>query len=207
MSGPAPVLLVPGWGADASILARMRRRLGEDGWPGDFVEALSFADSRGSNRDHARELGAAVDGMLARTGATGADVVAHSMGGLATRLYLDDGGASRVRRVVFMATPHRGTWVAHLVSGRGSREMIPGSDFLRALNQGPPVPPGVEAMTLRTLLDIHVLPRASATLPGVPDVRVCCSTHRGLAANKAAYRAVRRFLQDGLPSSVRGPRT
>lgn len=198
MSTPVPVLLIPGWSADVSILAKMRTRLVEAGWPDDRVLALGFDDSAGSNWDHAREIAAAVDAMLARAGTEVVDIVAHSMGGLATRLYLmNQGGTVQVRRVVFMATPHRGTYAAYLTHDPGRREMMPGSDFLRALNQGPPVPPGVEAMTLRTRLDLHVLPRSSATLPGIPDVRICCSTHPGLAASKRAFRLILGFLQDG----------
>jgi triacylglycerol lipase len=169
------------------------------------VTALDFTDPRGSNRDHAREICAAVHALLERTGARRVDIVAHSMGGLSTRLYLDDGGAVRVRRTVFIATPHRGTYTAYLAFGRGRREMIPGSELLRALDRRPPVPPGVEAMTLRTPVELHILPHGSAVLPGVRDVRVCCPTHRGLLASRRAFRVIHRFLAEGEAVAVQRP--
>lgn len=194
---PAPVLLVPGWGSNERALAPLALRLVASGWSPELVTALDFVDPFGSNLEHAREIAAAVDTLRARTGAARVDIVAHSMGGLATRLYLEDGGAAFVRRVVFIATPQRGTWTAYLAFGHSRDEMIPGSEFLESLNRGPAVPPGVEALTVRTWIDAHIVPETSATLPGVPDLRVCCPTHRGLLADTEVFRAIRAFLLTG----------
>jgi len=203
--GPAPVLLVPGWAGSARLLAPLRRRLVEAGWSEGHVMALDFTDPKGSNRDHALEISAAVDVLLERAGAQRVDIVAHSMGGLSTRLYLDHGGAVRVRRAVFIATPHRGTYAAYLALGRGRREMIPGSALLRELGGKPSVPPGVEAMTIRTPVEVHILPHASAVLPGIRDVRVCCPTHRGLLASRNAFRVIHRFLAEGEAAATERP--
>jgi triacylglycerol lipase len=199
-----PVLLVPGWYATGRVMAPLVIRLVAAGWAEDHVMALTFSDPTGSNREHAREIGAAVDSLRTLTGARRVDIVAHSMGGLATRLYLEDGGAAHVRRVVFIATPQRGTYTAYLAFGRGRDEMIPGSDFLKELNREPSVPPGVEALTIRTAVDAHIVPEESATLPGVPDVEVCCPTHQGLLADMDAFRTVWRFLANGTTDGGEG---
>ena len=83
-----PILLVPGWFDTARDLAALRIRLVASGWPTDYVETITFEDPAGSNRVHAVELAAAVGSLVARTGADEVDIVAHSMGGLATRWYL-----------------------------------------------------------------------------------------------------------------------
>ena len=101
-------------------------------------------------------------------------------GGLATRWYLKTHPGAPVRRAVFLGSPHRGTLAAHLAWGDGRDEMMPESDFLASLNSGPALPPGLEAMTIRTPIDTRVLPGESATLPGVEDHSVCCPTHQGL---------------------------
>ena len=190
---PTPVLLVPGWSDTGSALARLRERFVEAGWPASHVVAVTFRDPTGGNYQHAGEISEAVELLLARTGARQLDVVAHSMGGLAARVYMLENPA-RVRRVVFMATPHRGTTAAYFAFGEGRGEMLPGSDFLEALNASPAVPPGVEALTLRTFLDTHILPGSSATLAGIPDVSVCCPTHQGLTRDAEAFHAVLAFL-------------
>ncbi|NNL31072.1 MAG: alpha/beta fold hydrolase, partial [Gemmatimonadetes bacterium] len=102
-----PVLLVPGWLDTARDLAALRIRLIGAGWPADHVETLTFEDPTGSNRDHAVELAAAVERLRQTTGAGEVDIVAHSMGGLAARWYLRHGGEAPIRRVVFLASPHR----------------------------------------------------------------------------------------------------
>jgi triacylglycerol lipase len=191
---PAPVLLVPGWFDNGADLARLCARLRDAGWPADRILALTFARRTGSNHGHAAEIGAAVDALRARTGSVRVDIVAHSMGGLAARLYLREHRGA-VRRVVFLGTPHRGTWAAYFAFGEGRSEMLPGSAFLRELNAGPAVPAGVEAMTVRTLLDTHILPGSSATLPGVPSVTVCCNSHWGLTRDRGVFETVRDFLK------------
>ena len=190
-----PVLMVPGWFKTGAAFAGLRGRMLNTGWPEDDVAAITFADRTGSNHEHAREIAAAVDDLLARTGAARVDIIAHSMGGLAARLYLRD-HPGKVRRVVFLATPHRGTYTAYLAFGRGRAEMLPGSAFLDSLNAAPPVPPGVEAMTVRTLVDAHIIPAASATLPGVRDVVVCCPAHQAISRNLDVFRAVVAFLRE-----------
>jgi triacylglycerol lipase len=194
--GPVPVVLVPGWSDDEAALLELRGRFTRAGWQEASVLALSFEDPVGSNRDHAREIAQAVVALKARTGAERIDVVAHSMGGLATRYFLGNGGDQHVRRVVFLATPHQGTLSAHFAWGAGAREMQPRSPFLLSLLRGQPVPSGVRAITIRTPLDLHVVPPESATLPGVPDLRVCCPTHAGLLTDEGTFELIARFLKD-----------
>lgn len=199
-----PVLLIPGWFDTGRDMAALRIRLLGAGWSPERVVALTFKEPTGGNRAHARELGDSLEAVLARTGATQVDIVAHSMGGLATRAFLREHGGSKVRRVVFVATPQRGTLAAYLAFGQGRYDMIPDSPFLTWLNAGPPVPPGVEAMTIRTPLDTHILPNESATLAGVDDHIVCCPTHAGLTGSLEVFQLVRRFLDEGV-SSPEGP--
>ena len=189
-----PVLLVPGWLDTARELAALKIRLSAAGWA--HVETLSFDDPVGGNRRHAAEIDSVVTEIIGRTGAEEIDIVAHSMGGLATRWYLKTHPDAPVRKVVFMASPHRGTLSAVLAWGEGSDEMLPESDFLEALNEGPPLPPGVDALTIRTPVDTHIFPAESATLPGVPDRTVCCPTHAGMLHDEEVFQMVSDFLED-----------
>lgn len=190
-----PVLLVPGWLDTARDLAAMRIRLMGAGWSGEHVETITFDDPTGSNRAHADELAEAVDSMVAWTGAGAVDIVAHSMGGLATRWYLETHPDAPVRKVVFIGSPHRGTLAAHLAWGEGRDEMVPESPFLDSLNARAPAPEGVDAITIRTLVDTHIVPGESATLPGVPDYEICCPTHPGLIRDDEVFRIVLDFLE------------
>jgi triacylglycerol lipase len=190
-----PVLLVPGWGDDESHLTALAERFQRAGWPSGHVRTLSFEDPVGSNREHARELALAVLDLKTRSGSERIDVVAHSMGGLATRYFLQNGGDVHVRRVVFLATPHRGTVSAFFAWGEGAQEMQPGSPFLLGLMRAPLLPLGVRAITIRTPIDFHVLPHENAVVPGIPDLKVCCPTHAGLLDDQGTFELIERFLK------------
>jgi len=197
---PVPVLLVPGWGDRGADMEPLRRRLVNQGWPESWVGSVSFRNPVGSNAHHADEIDAAVQRMLTLTGVQQLDVVAHSMGGLAVRFYLRQGHTRQaVRRTVFLGTPHRGTAVAFLAWGSGGREMILGSDFLAKLNDGPPVPEGVEALSIRTPVDLRVIPASSAILfgEGVRNVEICCPSHNALVDDDETFGEVFRFLTGG----------
>ena len=191
-----PVLLVPGWGDQAPDLEPFLIRFIEAGWPQSRVSVLTFRDPVGSNEAHAEEVARAVETLQGLTGAERVDVVAHSMGGLAVRQYLQfHGGGEQVRRVVFLGTPHRGTVAAMLAWGDGGREMVPGSDFLNRLNEGDTLPSTVEALAIRTPVDLRVIPGSSAMLPGARNLEICCPTHPGMVDDDDIFRAVVGFLR------------
>ncbi len=199
-----PVLLVPGWLGRGRDLTALRDRLLRDGWEARQVMALEFVDPVGSNRDHARELEEALGRLLAESGAREVDVVAHSMGGLAVWLLLQEKGYQLpIRRVVFLGSPLQGTLTARLAWGEGGEEMRPGSPFLRELMGGPQPQHWVEALTIRTPLDLNVVPGSGGTLPGLRDRMVCCPTHQGLLDHEGTYQLAREFLLRGLSGRVR----
>ena len=184
-----PVLLIPGWWDDAAAMAPLARRLVALGWPAERVHAVGFRDSVGSCRTHADEIDMAAAALRERVGADRVDVVAHSMGGLGVRHWLGRGPA--VRRALFLATPHRGTWAAWLAWGEGARQMRPGSAFLRDL---PPLPSSVETGVVYTPLDLRIFPPSSARPPGVPAWRVWSPTHDGMLRHGATARAIAGLL-------------
>jgi triacylglycerol lipase len=196
-----PVLILPGWKDRARALRRIARGLEAHGWPPHTILPLEFHDPFGSNLEHAHEIRTAILGLRERTGAQFIDVVAHSMGGLALRYYLvketlhDTASVPPVRRAVFLATPHRGTWTAWLAWGQGAREMRPGSEFLRDLSRTP-LPDNVCACCVRTRIDSHVMPGESAVLPNTDLHVLSAVTHRGMLRDRTVLRLIVQHLQD-----------
>ncbi|MGW8264865.1 MAG: esterase/lipase family protein [Longimicrobiales bacterium] len=199
----APVLLVPGWLRGAKELVPLSERLVRDGWPEDWVQPLEFRDPVGSNLDHAVEIEEAIAALQARTNRRLVDVIAHSMGGLALWALLQrKGDLLPIRRVVFLGSPLQGTLIAHLAWGEGGEEMRPGSDFLKNLEEGPDPGHWVEALTIRTPLDLTVVPNRGGTLPGMGDRLVCCPTHQGLQDHEETFVLARNFLLYGRGGGV-----
>lgn len=105
-------------------------------------------------------------------------VVGFSMGALVLRHYLQElGGALRAKAFFSISGPHRGTWLSYLYPGAGTRQMRPGSAFLRGLDAGRPTLNGLVVHTYRTPLDLMVTPSTSARIPGVEERVVWCPLH------------------------------
>ena len=193
-----PVLLVPGWMGRAVDLTALKERLVRDGWPEEWVFPLEFDDPVGSSEAHAEELEAAIREVLAETGVGELDIVAHSMGGLAVWVLLQEAGeALPINRVAFLATPFQGTVTAHLAWGEGGPEMVPGSDFLRELHEGGLPQNWVNLLAVRTPLDLTVLPGFDASFLEIRHQVICCPTHQGLLDHEETYQVVRDFLLYG----------
>jgi len=93
-------------------------------------------------------------------------VVGFSMGGLVARAYLrQQANPKRVPVFVSIASPHRGTWTAWLNNFPGVRDMRPGSAFLAGIDADVARYSATRWITIRTPLDLMILPSTSSGLP------------------------------------------
>ncbi|MFC0601601.1 esterase/lipase family protein [Streptomyces palmae] len=134
----------------------------------------------------AEQLSAYVDKVLAATGATKADLVGHSQGGMMPRYYLKFlGGAAKVNALVGIAPTNHGTTMSGLTrlldyfpevrdlideTAPALTDQVAGSEFLKRLNAGGDTVPGVRYTTIVTRYDEVVTPYTSGYLSG-PGVR------------------------------------
>jgi len=118
--------------------------------------------SAGSIERLALQLKRALD---AGVGGGRIDLVAHSMGGLVARAYLQLlGGARRVDRLITLGTPHHGTHAATFIPSALVRQLLPGSPFLRQLN-AQPAPDGLRVTSIVAGRDLLIQPVDSARCP------------------------------------------
>lgn len=174
---PGPVLLIPGYGADVDALDPLVAGLRLSG-----REAVIFEPTGGGTGDlrvQARRLSTLAEQTLERAGADSVDIVGYSAGGVVARLFVrDEGGASVVRRVLTLGSPHHGTEVATLaaeVAGgcpTACEQLATGSDLLRRLAAGDETPDGPEWITVRTADDQIVTPVDTAALDGALNIEV-----------------------------------
>jgi triacylglycerol lipase len=172
-----PVLLVHGYGGSRASLQPLADRLVDAGRDATLV-ALPDRGRADLNLS-AQTLDQAVDAALERTGADTVDVVGYSAGGLVARLWVADGGAGRVRRVVTLGSPHHGTDVANLAVSvapeqcpEACRQMASDSGLLARLNAGDETPDGPTWVSIWTTQDQTVTPPDSARLDGAANVPV-----------------------------------
>ena len=74
--------------------------------------------------------------MLRTSGAQQVDLVGHSMGGLVAAFYVNAlGGHTRVRRLVTLGAPWKGTATWVFGGRREARDMAPDSDVVKAVQE------------------------------------------------------------------------
>ena len=209
---PGPVLLVPGYGGSAAMLEPLADRLRRAGRDATVV---SLPDGgTGDLRASAATLDAATTAALQRTGADSVDVVGYSAGGLTARLWVADGHADVVRRVVTLGSPHHGTQVASLAGTfapdrcpEACRQMAPGSELLAGLNSDES-PDGVDWVSVWSAQDGVVTPPESARLDGALNLTVqdvCADAqvgHGQLPAHPVVQSIVLEVLSAGEPELV-----
>lgn len=122
------------------------------------------------------------------------DLIAHSLGGLIARFYLQQlGGDRRVDRLITLATPHQGTHASAYVPAALVRQLGPDSPFLAHLNGLPP--PAVEALSIVAANDIIVLPPRSAAAPFGRVETIAGVGHNGVLLSPTVFRWVREALR------------
>lgn len=125
-------------------------------------------------------------------------LVGHSMGGLIARHYIKFlDGRKHVSRLTCLGTPHHGTWFgATAPILRGTRQILPGSEFLTSLND-PKAAHGVPILNIWSPYDGVVIPSRSSLLelPEVENRALPYAGHWGMLVSRRAYRWVREALE------------
>lgn len=156
-----PVVFVHGNGDTAALWHTTAWRWESNGYPASRLFAVDFPyplarsndeeyqAGRSSTRDQFEQLSAAVQQALQESKAGRVALVGSSRGGNAIRNYLKNGpGAAYVSHAVLCGTPNHGVIVSN-TQMIGS-EFNGTSDFLRRLNSGSEIVPGVAWMTTRS---------------------------------------------------------
>lgn len=196
-----PVLLLHGYMGTRGSMYILERRLAEDGHCvfSFNLGALNVRDIRSS----AFLVHRKVEAILAQTSVKKIDIVGHSMGGLIGLYYVKKlGGHEKVRKLVMMGTPSKGTWVALLgvmaagLLSQSSWQLLPGSRFLRELHQGP-LPESTDVYTIAAERD-WVCPPASTPVDGAEPISVPYG-HSSLVMSEQVYHHVRLLLSRERP--------
>jgi triacylglycerol lipase len=197
---PRHVVLIHGIWDTFRTLRKMETRMREAG----FEPVVVTLTPNGGERP-LDELGAQVHRQIHKRIPDGErfSIVGFSMGGLVARSYLRQfGEPDRVATFVSIASPHRGTWLAWLDAGPGVRDMRPGSAFLTAVDADAARFSNVRWITIRTPLDLMILPSSSSVLPWAENHVVPVLMHPLLVLDRRVLDAVVHAMRHGTLSTM-----
>lgn len=196
-NGRNPVILVHGFSGKAANWDTVKQALIAGGYSADQIVAITYDTFYQSNVRSAELLGAKVNEVLSRTGASKVDIVSHSMGSLNSRYCVKFAGcAGKTERWISLAGANLGTGVANYCSFFVTcREMVPGSAVLTKLNAAPAVPAGTKWTTLWSPGDRIIVPATNTVIPGANNVQVNSSiSHLGILQDAGVIAQVQRLL-------------
>lgn len=194
--GYPPLILVHGLGGNPGTFVPMGWYLRLQGRKRSYK--INF-ESGQSIDQMARALNRFIAGVLKATGERQVEVVAHSMGGIIARLAMAERGAARrVKTLITLGTPHRGTYSARLANTELARELRPDSTLMRRLARLR-WPVRVRGVSFWSSADLLVLPPESAALAGTEQVDASPITHYSYLIGPRCWVAVAQALNGQTP--------
>src|SRR2546422_1838608 len=184
-----PVVLLHGYLQHSANFLWLARRLRRDGWV--HLYEVGHVPLGGDIERSGARLAGVIERLRRDTGADEVDIVAHSMGGLVARACLC-AGATGIRRIITLGTPHQGTEVfRRLRLDAMLGQMRPGSACLRRVTA-----PGsrTEIVSIYSRDDALVVPPSSAYCPGAFNIEVRGVGHMSLLFSRRIYELVRENL-------------
>ena len=137
------------------------------------------------------------DAVLRVEAATGLApvIVAHSMGGLAVRAWLNVYAAdTRVHRVITIGTPHGGTWLARFAFMPNAIQMRIGGSWLRQLAARETAHRHALFTCFYGHCDNIVFPPRTGTLSGADNRHVSATAHVHMASAEVVFSELERWL-------------
>jgi triacylglycerol lipase len=161
------VVMVHGFWDTGRLFRAMAARLGEEGHA-CHTPTLEPRDGRLGIPDLSGKLASYMNTHVGAEDPVA--FVGFSMGALVARHYLQGPERTRKVRAFFsIAGPHGGTPTAFFYPGAATREMRPGSRFLREMDAGAAKLRDIPVFTYRTPFDLMVVPPASTRLPDATE--------------------------------------
>ncbi len=189
-----PILLIHGIFHNKSAFFYLKQKLALKGWH-HFRELDLLTSVYGISR-LAERVKTEVERLREEYETDQIDIVAHSMGGIVARYYLQKlGGDGVAKNLITLGTPHQGTdWSKYSVLPH-LRDLHPKSPLLKELNELPP-PAKTRVVSVAGKLDVMLLPRQTPQWPGVRFIELENMGHAGLLFSKRVAQIITSHFDD-----------
>lgn len=184
-----PVLLIHGYLCNSSYWSKMSTALRQAEISHSAVDLEPvFAPIEG----YAPQIRNQIDALCMATGREQIIIVAHSMGGLAARAYLQQFDDRRIVKVITLGTPHLGTVTARFSKGINCQQMrwsVPGHDdlsgtWLQQLGASENEQRRALFVSIYSHHDNIVTPQLSSHFPGAKNIALGGIGHVTMGSNQ-----------------------
>ena len=167
---PRPILLVHGIVHNQSAFFSLKQHFDALSWKNIFT--INYSTRHGSMTQMVDQLAQRVEEILESTQTNQIDIVAHSLGGLVSRYYMSvGGGRGKVKRLITLGTPHKGTSLSFLLRGLTisglTDDLRQGSYLMNLLNETT-LPRGTKIISIYPSFDWAVWPTTNSKVDGLP---------------------------------------
>ena len=188
-----PILFIHGIFHNRSAFAWLAQRLAFSGFR-NFKE-LNLLTSIHRIPRMAEQTGEQVQKLLKKYDVPQVDIIAHSMGGIIARYFIQNGGGDgKVRHLITLGTPHQGTRLSDYSVLPHFKDLSPDSATLIELNRNP-VPNHTQGLAISGDLDIFMQPRQCGLWKGVRNVELKSVGHAGLLFSRRVLQLITSRLQ------------
>ena len=179
-----PIFLVHGLWNNPKLFEKLIKKIKEDDYQ-LYRPHLPHKFGKTSLRHLARDLDSKIEELVGHE--IEIDIVGFSMGGLISRIWLQNyNGSLRTKRFFSIGTPHFGTYTAQMIPFSimpGIAEMKRGSNLLSQLNNNLTSLEDVECTSFYTKWDLMSFPGWQAKLSIGDSYHVPVLTHKELITN------------------------
>jgi triacylglycerol lipase len=157
--------------------------------------AVNLEPVFGSIDNYTPLIAAAVERITAATSMAPV-LVAHSMGGLASRAWLKTVSADALpHRIITIGTPHSGTWLARFGSTLNALQMRQGDAWQKALCAAEPPERLARFTCFYGHADNIVFPASTATLQGADNHHIAACAHVHMTYHPQVWNEVLRAVR------------
>jgi triacylglycerol esterase/lipase EstA (alpha/beta hydrolase family) len=196
-----PVLLVHGYGCNSGYWHSMSEALQK---ANIAHHAIDLEPVIGGIDEYVPLIHRGIESLCNETGFDKVVIVAHSMGGLASRAYLRDHGCKRIARLITLGTPHHGTSLAHFGVGLNTHQMRwtateqegLASEWLRTLKAGENAAIYHLIVSIYSHHDNIISPQTSSHLEGAKNIELNGVGHVALGFDPDVQAMVIREIRD-----------
>ncbi len=187
------IVLVPGYLMNEGCMWVLRWRLRRDG----FKVVVFEPGGKMLPIDEQADLLGEFIQRTAGSSSRSLTLVGHSMGGLVCRWYAGSGHCDpqRLKRLITIGTPHRGTMLWSLGIGPAARDMRPGSLFLSRLSSCRNLQNTCQCFSIASDFDELIIPNEHAVFPGAEHHTVHLVGHFRLVLSARVYALVYQCLK------------